>query len=55
MENNLKMCENAMHFLFKYLEYSFNEEEKQDLVKKEIQDKIKEEGREKEWIINFII
>ena len=44
------MCENAMHFLFKYLEYNFNEEEKQDLVKKEIQDKIKEEGREKDHI-----
>lgn len=50
LENNLKMCENAMHFLFKYLEYNFNEEEKQDLVKKEIQDKIKEEGREKDHI-----
>ncbi len=50
LTQNLKMCENALHFLFKYLEYIFNEQEEKDLVKKEIQDKIKETGKEKDKI-----
>ena len=50
IENSFKMCENAVHFLIKYLENIFNEKEENDLVKKEIEEKIKEEGREKDKI-----
>lgn len=50
LENNLKMCENALQFLFKYLEFIFEEKEENDLVKREIQDKVKEDGREKDHI-----
>lgn len=54
LSNNLKMCENAMHFLFKYLENIFNEKEENDLVKKEIEEKVKEEGREKDKIYKHV-
>lgn len=54
LSNNLKMCENAMHFLLKYLENIFNEKEEQDLVKKEIEEKVKEEGREKDKIYKHV-
>ena len=50
LSNNIKMCENAMHFLFKYLENIFDEKEEKDLVKKEIEEKVKEEGRDKDKI-----
>lgn len=50
ISNNLKMCENALHFLFKYLENVFDEKEEKDLVKKEIVEKIKETGKEKDKI-----
>ena len=48
--DNLKMCENALHFLFKYLENLFGEKEEEDLVKKEIIEKVIEEGRQKDQI-----
>ena len=54
LSNNLKMCENAMHFLLKYLGNIFNEKEEQDLVKKEIEEKVKEEGREKDKIYKHV-
>ncbi len=54
LSNNMKMCENAMHFLFKYLENIFEEKEENDLVKKEIEDKVKEEGREKDKIYKHL-
>ena len=54
LSNNIKMCENAMHFLFKYLENIFNEKEENDLVKKEIEEKVKEEGREKDKIYKHV-
>ena len=28
----MKMCENALHFLFKYLENVFDEKEEKDLI-----------------------
>lgn len=54
LSNNLKMCENALHFLVKYLENIFNETEENDLVKKEIEEKVKEEGREKDKIYKHV-
>ena len=39
------MCENALHFLFKYLENIFDEKEEKDLVKKEIEEQIIKEGK----------
>ena len=54
LTQNLKMCENALHFLFKYLEYIFDEKEEKDLVKREIQDKIKETGKEKDKIYKHV-
>ena len=48
--DNLKMCENALHFLLKYLENLFGEKEEEDLVKKEIIEKVIEEGRQKDQI-----
>ena len=54
LSNNMKMCENAMHFLFKYLENIFEEKEENDLVKKEIEDKVREEGREKDKIYKHL-
>lgn len=50
LNNNLKMCENALHFLFKYLENIFEEKEENDLVKKEIEEKIIAEGKRKDEI-----
>ncbi len=44
--DNLKMCENAMEFLLKYLEVVLEEKEEDDVVKKEIEQKVKEDGRE---------
>ena len=54
LTNNLKMCENALHFLFKYLEHTFNETEENDLVKKEIEEKIKESGKETDKIYKHV-
>lgn len=54
LSNNLKMCENALHFLLKYLENVFDEKEENDLVKKEIEEKIKETGREKDKIYKHL-
>lgn len=54
LSNNLKMCENALNFLFKYLENVFNEKEEKDLVKKEIEEKVKEEGRERDKIYKHV-
>ena len=48
--DNLKMCENATNFLLKYLSYIFDEKEEEDIVKREIEDKVKGEGREKDKI-----
>ncbi len=48
--NNYKMCENALHFLFKYLENIFGEKEETDLVKKEIEDKVIQTGKETDKI-----
>ena len=47
---NLKMCEKAMQFLFKYLETIFEEEENEDVVKKAIEEKTKELGNEKDKV-----
>ena len=52
--NNLKMCENAINFLLKYLAYTFEEKEEQDIVKKQIEDKIKEEGKQKDKIYKHL-
>ncbi len=52
--NNFKMCENALHFLFKYLENVFGEKEETDLVKKEIEEKIKESGKETDKIYKHL-
>ena len=55
LEQNLKMCENAMHFLFKYLENIFNEEKnEEDLVKKEILKEVKEQGREEDKLYKHL-
>ncbi|MGN1327030.1 MAG: glycoside hydrolase family 15 protein, partial [Clostridia bacterium] len=54
LSNNLKMCENALHFLLKYLENVFEEKEENDLVKKEIEEKIKEQGKEKDKIYKHL-
>ena len=48
--DNLKMCENAMHFLLKYLAFIFDEKEEVDIVKKEIEEKIIQEGKQKDEI-----
>ena len=48
--DNLKMCENAMHFLLKYLAFIFEEKEEVDIVKKEIEEKVLQEGRQKDEI-----
>ena len=42
--DNLKMCENAVGFLFKYLSIVFEEKEEVDIVKKEIEERAKELG-----------
>lgn len=44
--NNLKMCENALGFLFKYLDNVFNKKEEEDIVKKEIEEMVKKSGKE---------
>ena len=54
LTQNLKMCENALQFLFKYLEFIFDEKEEKDLVKREIQDKVKELGKEKDKIYKHV-
>ena len=50
INDNLKMCENAMYFLLKYLSVIFEEKEENDLVKKEIEEKTKELGKETDKI-----
>ena len=49
---NVKMCENATEFLLKYLSYIFEEteKEKEDVVKKEIEEKRKAEGKQTDKI-----
>ena len=54
LSNNFKMCENALHFILKYLENIFNETEETDLVKKEIEEKVKEEGRQRDKIYKHV-
>lgn len=55
LETNLKMCENAINFLFKYLENLFDEEkEEEDLVKKEILKEVKEQGRESDKLYKHL-
>ena len=54
LSNNLKMCENALNFLIKYLENIFDEKEENDIVKKEIEEKIKETGKEKDKIYKHV-
>ena len=54
LTQNLKMCENALQFLFKYLEFIFDEKEEKDLVKREIQEKVKEAGKEKDKIYKHV-
>ncbi len=48
--NNLKMCENALGFLFKYLDNVFNKKEEEDIVKKEIEEMVKKSGKETDKI-----
>ena len=52
--DNLKMCENAMHFLFKYLSVVFDEKEEIDVVKKEIEEKAREDGKQKDEIYKHL-
>lgn len=54
LTSNVKMCEKALNFLFKYLENVFDEKEEVDVVKKEILDKVKEEGRETDKIYKHL-
>ncbi len=54
LESNLKMCENALKFIFKYLENIFGEKEENDIVKKEIEEKIKESGKQSDKIYNHL-
>ena len=46
--DSLKMCENAMQFLFKYLAFIFNEKEETDVVKKEILEQAIKDGKQKD-------
>ena len=41
LQDNLKMCEKAMHFLERYINELFNIQEEKDLVKKEIEETYK--------------
>lgn len=54
LQSNMKMCENALHFLFKYLENVFDEKEEKDLVKKEIEEQVIKEGRQKDQIYKHV-
>lgn len=54
LQSNMKMCENALHFLFKYLENIFGEKEEKDLVKKEIEEQVIKEGRQKDQIYKHV-
>ena len=54
LQSNMKMCENALHFLFKYLENVFDEKEEKDLVKKEIEEQVIKEGRPKDQIYKHV-
>ena len=54
LHSNMKMCENALHFLFKYLENIFDEKEEKDLVKKEIEEQVIQEGRQKDQIYKHV-
>ena len=44
------MCENALGFLFKYLDNVFNKKEEEDIVKKEIEEMVKKSGKETDKI-----
>ena len=49
LESNLKMCENALGFLFNYLEHLFNEEtEDPDVVKTAIIEEIIKQGKQRD-------
>mgnify|MGYP004650388077 CR=1 FL=1 len=50
LANNLKMCENALNFLFKYLDNVFDKKEEEDIVKKEIEEMVKKSGKETDKI-----
>lgn len=51
---NLKMCENATKALLKYLSVVFEEKEEEDIVKKEIEDWAKEEGRQTDKLYKHV-
>ena len=52
--NNLKMCENALNFLFKYLDATFDKKEEEDIVKKEIEEMVKKSGKETDKIYKHL-
>ena len=55
LDNNLKMCENALQFLFKYLENLFNEQEEDpDVVKNAIIEEIIKQGKQKDKIYKHL-
>lgn len=54
LSNNLKMCENALNFLFKYLDNIFDKEDEEDIVKKEIEEMAKKSGKETDKIYKHL-
>lgn len=54
LSNNFKMCENALQFLFKYLDNVFEKKEEEDIVKKEIEEMIKKSGKETDKIYKHL-
>lgn len=50
LKENLKMCENAVHFLLKYCNHLLGKKEEIDIVRKEIEEKAKELGKETDKI-----
>ncbi len=54
LSNNLKMCENALTFLFKYLDNVFDKKEEEDIVKKEIEEMVKKSGKETDKIYKHL-
>ncbi len=54
LSNNLKMCENALNFLFKYLDNIFDKKDEEDIVKKEIEEMAKKSGKETDKIYKHL-
>lgn len=54
LSNNFKMCENALQFLFKYLDNVFEKKEEEDIVKKEIEEMVKKSGKETDKIYKHL-